>query len=55
MKEDPMRRIGKKEPQEDIEVNLSDIISVLNERIFILETKQSALERKIVDLEEGLK
>ena len=55
MKPDPMRKIGVEEPQKDIEVNLSDIISVLNERIFVLESKQSAIERKIIDLEERSK
>ena len=52
-KRDPMRKIsGNSEKNTEVEVNLSDIITVLNDRMFYLESKVAALEKKVIELEE---
>ena len=54
-KKDPMRALKPpEEDSEDIEVNLSDVITVLNERNLYIESKLNALTEEVKKIKERI-
>jgi len=55
-KKDPMRALKppEEENSEDIEVNLSDVITVLNERNLYIEAKINAISKEVKEIKERI-